>query len=68
MAGSNARPPASAESLGERSEAERQAAAEYIASLLEGLRLVAHQAEMPVLSYLISVALEEANDHKSARD
>ena len=43
-------------------------AAEYIASLLEGLRLVAYSARMPFLAYLLSVALEEANTAKTNRD
>jgi hypothetical protein len=34
---------------------------------LEGLRLVAHQAHLLFLSYLLSVALEEANIEKSER-
>jgi hypothetical protein len=37
------------------------------ASLLEGLRLVAHSAQMPSLAYLINVALEEANGEKANR-
>jgi len=65
MAGSNARPPASADPRGEGSAPKRQEAAEYIASLLEGLRLVAHRAQLPFLGYLIGVALEEAKDEKS---
>jgi hypothetical protein len=36
--------------------------------LLEGLRLVAHHAQLPFLGYLIGVALEEAKDEKSERD
>jgi hypothetical protein len=36
-------------------------AAEYIASMLEALRLLAQQTDMPFLAYLLSVALEEAN-------
>jgi hypothetical protein len=42
-------------------------AADYIASLLDGLRLVAHNAELPFLAYLISVALEEAKGTKTER-
>jgi hypothetical protein len=42
-------------------------AAEYIASMLEGLHLVAKSAEMPFLAYLIDVALEEANSQKAQR-
>ena len=67
MAGSGARPPEGLGSLHEGSEPKRQEAAEYIATLLDGLRLVAHQAQLPFLSYLISVALEEANSEKSER-
>ena len=43
-------------------------AAEYIASLLEGLRQVANGGQMPFLAYLINVALEEANNEKTNRD
>ena len=68
MAGSNAQPPASADPRGDGSAPKRQEAAEYISSLLEGLRVVAHQAQLPFLAYLISVALEEANIEKSERD
>lgn len=67
MAGSNAGPPASPTPGGEESVPKRGEAAEYIASLLEGLRLVAHRAQLPFLGYLISVALDEANDEKSDR-
>jgi len=66
MAGSGARPPAG--SVGPSSDAlepTRQEAA--IASLLEGLRLVAHSAQMPFLAYLINVALEKANGEKANR-
>jgi len=42
-----------------------QEAAEYIASLLEGLKQVAYSAQMPFLAYLITVALEEANNEKT---
>lgn len=68
MAGSRAQPPVGAGQIGEGSESARREAAEYIASLLGSLRLVAHQAELPFLAYLIGVALEEANDVKSKRD
>jgi len=68
MAGSGAPPPVDIGSFGEGSEPSRQEAAEYIASLLEGLRRVAHESQLPLLAYLISVALEEANDEKARRD
>lgn len=68
MAGSNARPPGSTDQPGGASAPKSQEAAEYIASLLEGLRLVAHRAQLPFLGYLIGVALEEAKDEKSERD
>jgi hypothetical protein len=68
MAGSDAQPPGGGGQIGEGSEPARREAAEYIASLLVSLRLVAHQAELPFLAYLIGVALEEANDVKSKRD
>jgi hypothetical protein len=68
MAGSGAPPPVDIGSFGEGSEPSRQEAAEYIASLLDGLRRVAHESQLPFLAYLISVALEEANIEKSRRD
>jgi len=40
-------------------------AAEYISSLLEELRLVAVQSDLPFLAYLLSVALEEAKTEKA---
>ncbi|HUU25268.1 MAG TPA: hypothetical protein VMW68_06850 [Methyloceanibacter sp.] len=68
MAGSGAQPPVGAGSLDKDLEPSRREAAEYIASMLDGLRLVAHQAQLPFLSYLISVAAEEANNEKKKRD
>jgi len=69
MAGSGARPPAG--SVGPSSDAleptRQEAAGLDFASLLEGLRLVAHSAQMPSLAYLINVALEEANGEKANR-
>jgi hypothetical protein len=66
MAGSSARPPAGGLGpSGEGQEFTRQEAAEYISSLLEGLRVVAHGAQMPFLAYLLNVALEEANNEKA---
>jgi hypothetical protein len=50
---------------GEGQEFTRQEAAEYISSLLEGLRVVAHGAQMPFLACLLNVALEEANNEKA---
>jgi hypothetical protein len=46
-------------------ELTRKEAADYIASLLEGLRLVAHNSQLQFLAYLINIALEEANNEKS---
>jgi hypothetical protein len=40
-------------------------AADYIGSLLDGLRVVAHNAKLPFLAYLIAVALEEAKSTKA---
>lgn len=68
MVGSGARPPAGGASLKEVTEPSRQEAAEYITSLLERLQVVAQQAQIPFLAYLIGVALEEANDEKPRRD
>lgn len=39
-----------------------------IASLLEGLRLVAHNVQLQFLAYLINIALEEANNEKAIPD
>jgi hypothetical protein len=67
MAGTRARAPAGGASPSSHGpELTHQEAAEYIASLLEGLKLVAHSAQMPFLAYLITVALEEANNEKSS--
>jgi hypothetical protein len=68
MAGSSAGPPVDIGSSGDGSEPSRQETAEYIASLLDGLRRVANEARLPFLAYLISVALEEANTEKARRD
>ena len=69
MAGTRARPPAGGASpSSEGPELTHQEAAEYIASLLEGLRLVAQNAQMPFLAYLVTVALEEAKNEKANRD
>ena len=69
MTGTRARPPAGGASPPrEGLELTHQEAAEYIASMLEGLRLLAQNAQMPFLAYLINVALEEANNEKSNRD
>ena len=66
MAGSRARPPSGGPSPSvEGQELSRKEAAEYIASLLEGLRLVAHNSKLQFLAYLINIALEEANNEKS---
>lgn len=69
MTGTRARPPAGGTSPSrERPELTHQEAAEYVASMLEGLRLVAQNAQMPFLAYLLNVALEEANNEKGNRD
>lgn len=46
-------------------EPSRKEAAEYIASMLEGLVQVANGAGMPFLAYLIGVALEQAKSEKT---
>jgi hypothetical protein len=67
MAGSRARPPAGGASpSGSGPELTHKEAAEYIASLLEGLKKVADSAQIPFLAYLINVALEEANNEKTS--
>jgi hypothetical protein len=44
----------------------QQEAAEYLASMLEGLRGVANGAQMPFLVYLLNMALEKANNEKNS--
>jgi len=67
MVGPGSQPPAGgASSFNDGRELSRKEAAEYIASLLEGLRLVAHNAQLQFLAYLINVALEEAKNEKAA--
>ncbi len=69
MAGSRAGPSSGGtSSSSDGQELSRKEAAEYIASLLEGLRLVAHNAQLQFLAYLINIALEEANNEKASRD
>jgi hypothetical protein len=53
---------------GEGPELTPREAAEYIASILEGLGQLATKAQMPFLAYLINVALEEARIRKLARE
>ena len=68
MTGTRARPPASGASPSrEGPELTHQEAAEYIASMLGGLRLVAQNAQKPFLPYLINVALEKANNESAHR-
>ena len=69
MSGMGGRPPEmGASPTGEGPELTHQEAAEYIASMLEGLGQVANTARMPFLAYLINVALEEAKLQKAPRD
>ncbi len=69
MVGPRSQPPGGgASSFNDGRELSRREAAEYIASLLEGLRVVAHNAQLQFLAYLINIALEEANNEKAARD
>ncbi len=69
MAGTGARTPAGGDrgTPSSMPRMTREEAAEYIASLLDGLRVVAHNAELPFLGYLISVALEEAKSAKASQ-
>lgn len=60
MTGTRARPPAGGPELTHQEGRN--------ISLLDGLRHVAHSAQMPFLAYLINVALEEANNKKTNRD
>ena len=67
MTQSSARPQVGGtNSMSQGAELTHREAAEYIASLLEGLKLVAKSAQMPLLAYLIAVALEEANNEKAS--
>ena len=69
MAGLGGGPPfGDASPPGEGPEPSQKEAAEYIASILEGLEQVASSAGMPFLAYLINVALEEAKIEKATRD
>jgi len=69
MVGPRSQPPGGgASSFNDCRELSRREAAEYIASLLEGLRVVAHNAQLQFLAYLINIALEEANNEKATRD
>ncbi len=68
MAGSRARPPIGANPANRQSEPSRKEAAEYIASLLEGLRHLANQTQMPFLAYLLTMAQEEANTERTKSD
>ena len=68
MAGSRARPPIGANPADRQSEPSRKEAAEYIASLLEGLRHLANQTQMPFLAYLLAMAQEEANTERAKPD
>ncbi|ODR98688.1 hypothetical protein AUC68_09880 [Methyloceanibacter methanicus] len=49
-------------------DATREEVADYIASMLTSLRLLAHRKDMALLAYLIGVALEEANAQKAGQD
>lgn len=46
----------------------RKETADYIASMLESMQLLALKQQLPFLSYLIGMALEEANGQKAKRD
>jgi hypothetical protein len=63
-AGAGVQSPVGAGTVDEKPTLGSREAAEYVASLLEGLWLTAHRAQLPFLAYLISVALEEANNEK----
>ncbi len=61
-------PPGAKSSSGDGRKLSRKEAADYIASLLEGLRVVAHNAQLQFLAYLIGMALEEAKNEKAVPD
>jgi hypothetical protein len=65
MAGSRTQPPIGGNSFSGQPKLSREEAAEYISSLLDEMRLVAGQSDLPFLAYLLSVALEEANAEKA---
>lgn len=68
MAGTQAGPSkGSAGASGNGAEMTPEEAADYIGALLDGLRLMAQNANLPFLAYLIAVALEEAKSMKAAR-
>jgi len=69
MSGTGGGPPLGGSSPpGEGPELSPREAAEYIASMLEGLAQVATNAQIPFLAYLINVALEEARLRKISRE
>lgn len=51
-----------------RADLSRLEAAEYIAGLLDGLKAVAHTAGLTFLTYLLTMALEEAQAEKTRED
>lgn len=68
MTGPSSQPPGGGNPSGEGQRLSRTEAAEYIASLLEGLRVLAHNAQLQFLAYLITIALEEAKNEKALSD
>jgi len=60
--------PGTTPGVASRQDATREEVADYIASMLKSMRLLAHQKNMSLLSYLIGVALEEANAQKAGQD
>lgn len=67
MAGAGTQPPIGGNGLDGQLKLSPREAAEYISSLLDELRLVAVQSDLPFLAYLLSVALEEANTEKKMK-
>ena len=65
MAGPRAENPARDDGSFEDGHGPARPEAEYIASMLEGLRQFAVGAQLPFLAYLIGVALEEAKSEKN---
>lgn len=66
--GEDAHPAEGRDALPAEGPLSRQEAVEYIASMLDSMRVLAERAGLTFLSYLIGMAQEEANSLKAKRD
>lgn len=53
---------------GNGSDLTRREAADYIVGLLDGLKLIAREAGLPFIAYLLTMASEEAGVEKSREE